>query len=347
MPEPELFVLDRATVERCALGLDPVDVVESVLRSHGSGRTVLPAEAYMEWSNQAAAYCRSVAMPGGIHDYGASVYGMKIINAAITNPAIGLDRAGGVIMLFDPETSRPWLLADAAYLSALRTAAYTMLSMRYLSPPACTSVSVIGCGALARAHLRLLVRYFPGVSTAWVYDIDRLRAEALAAWAARTLPGLSAVPCASAREAVAASTTLFTLTTSRKPYIELSWFQPGSFVAHVSLDDLTEEVFLGAEAIFVDDVPLVRDNPRRILGSLMAAGKIRAPGCPEQDGGREIMGTLDEVLTGRRQAIRPRDAVVVSNPFGMSVLDIGMLERVARIAQAGGLGRRLAVFGSD
>jgi N-[(2S)-2-amino-2-carboxyethyl]-L-glutamate dehydrogenase len=335
MPEPELRVLDRGTVQRCVAAFDPLDAVESVLRSHAAGETVLPAEAYMEWSNRGRAYCRSIAMPGGVLSRGEPVYGMKIINAAVSNPAAGLDRAGGVIMLFDPETARPRLLADAGFLSALRTAAYTMLSLRYIGPHECDTVSIIGCGVLAREHLRLLARYYPAVSAAYMYDIDQARAAALAAWAKVNTPALAVARCASAREAVAASRVLFTLTTSRQPYIEPDWFQPGSFVAHVSLDDVTEAAFRSAEAVYADDLTLIKDNPRRILGRLMAEGKVT-----------EVAGTLGEVMTGIRQATRPRDGVVISNPFGMSILDVGLLEQVARTAAAAGLGRGLRVFGN-
>jgi ornithine cyclodeaminase len=134
------------------------------------------------------------------------------------------------------------------------------------------------------------------------------------------------------------------LTTSRSPYIEPSWFRPGSFVAHVSLDDVTEEVFLQAEALFVDDVTLIRDNPRRILGRLMAEGKISEPGASARTG-RGITGTLGDVLTGRREAVRPADGVVVSNPFGMSILDVGLLQQVAAAADAEGLGLPVRLFG--
>jgi N-[(2S)-2-amino-2-carboxyethyl]-L-glutamate dehydrogenase len=362
--EPELRVLDRAMVERCVASFDPLELVESVLRSHASGNTVLPAEAYMEWSNQAGAYCRSIAMPGGVPGSDGAVYGVKIINAAVSNPAIGLARAGGVAMLFDPETARPCLLADAAYLSALRTAAYTLVSLRYLGPSSCESVSMLGCGALAREHIRLLARYNPDLSRVFAYDLDPSRADALAAWVLRRVPGVTVVRSPTASQAVAASNVLITVTTSRKPYIEKDWFRPASFVAHVSLDDVAEDAFLEAEAIFVDDVALVRDNPRRILGRLMAEGKIAAPSptaapsaapsaapaaavaAAAAEGGK-IAGTLGEVLTGRRQAIRPSGGVVVSNPFGMSILDIGLLARVAAAANALTIGHSLRVFGAE
>ena len=344
--EPRLRILDRVTVERCAASIDPVEVVESLLREHASGATVLPAEAYMEWRNSADAYCRSIAMPGGVLFRGERVYGMKIINAAVSNLAIGLDRAGGVTMLFDPETARPCVLADAGYLSALRTAAYTLVSLRHLAPQVFESASIVGCGALAREHLRMLAVHHPSLSTVYVYDIDPGRAEALAAWAKAHLPDHAVVPCATACQAVGASNVVITLTTSRHPYIEPDWFQPGSFVAHVSLDDVTEGVFLEAEAIFVDDLTLVQDNTRRILGRLMAEGKIGKPNRSDSGSGRDrgSIRTLGDVIDGRYEAIRPQDGLVVSNPFGMSILDIGLLARVAEIAETKGSGQYVPIF---
>jgi N-[(2S)-2-amino-2-carboxyethyl]-L-glutamate dehydrogenase len=350
--EREIRILNRADVERCVASFDPLDVVESVLRNHADGETVLPAEAYMEWTNRAGAYCRSIAMPGGVLAPGGSVYGMKVINAAVSNPSAGLDRAGGVTMLFDPETARPRLIADAACLSALRTAAYTLVSLRHLGPEAWECVSIVGCGTLAREHIRLLAEHHPGLSKIYVYDTDACRADALAGWTAQHFPGLAVVRCDTARDAVAASTVVVTVTTSRQPYIEPGWFRPATFVAHVSLDDVTEEVFLAAEAVFVDDVALVRENPRRIMGRLMTEGKLReppfarepAPAAQTAAGGRPVVATLGEVLTGRRQAVRPAEGVVVSNPFGMSILDIGLLNRVAAVASMAGLGRSVRIF---
>lgn len=333
MTEPELRILDRRAVERCVAAFDPLDVVESALRSHATGGTVLPAEAYLEWTNQAGAHCRSIAMPGGVPGRDGPVYGVKIINAAVSNPSAGMDRAGGVTMLFDPGTARPYLMADAGYLSALRTSAYTLLSLRHLGPRACQSISLIGCGALAREHLRLFARYCPSITAAYAYDIDPDRVRALAAWSALSTPGITVVSCQSAPEAASASTVVITLTTSRKPYLERDWLRPACFVAHVSLDDLTESVFLEAKAVFVDDEALVKDNPRRILGRLMAEDKIR-----------ETAGTLAEVIVGSRPAVHPDHGVVVSNPFGMSILDIALLEQVARTAEEARLGSLLRVF---
>ncbi len=125
---------------------------------------------------------------------------------------------------------------------------------------------------------------------------------------------------------------LVTTTTSDRGWLPAAWLRPGTFIAHVSLDDLLPDVFHGARGLFVDDIGLVRDNPRRVLGRLM------------RDDGVTPDGTLGQVLTGRVPAVRPTTGHVVSNPFGMAVLDVGLLDAVHRVARAKGYGHDLALL---
>jgi len=322
-------ILTRGDVRACLADVDPVATVEDALRLHTAGATVLPAEAYLRWENSQGAYCRSLGMPGAIGTGSDRTLGMKVINAATSNPQAGIPRAGGFTALFDNETGRPRLLAEGALISALRTAAYTMASLRHLGPQRFESVAFIGCGNLGLVHAELLLRYFPDVNHLHLFDTRQEPVEALRrAWTGH--PGRAASVHDQAETAVRSATVVVTLTTSDQPYIQRSWLRPGTFVAHVSLDDVLPEVFGAAQAIYVDDRVLVEENPRRILGALMSDGTVRA----DQDGsGRaHVTGTLGEVLSGTAPAIRPDGGIVVSNPFGMSVLDLALMRHVSDIA---------------
>lgn len=345
-PTEELLFLDRADVRACAASIDPVEAVEDVLRAHAAGRTELPAEGYLPWANSQGAYCRSIAMLGAVTTPGGTAHGMKLINAATSNPDAGRDRAGGCGFLFDPETARPVVMAEAAYLSALRTGAYTMSSLRHLGPERFEEVTLIGCGAQARTHTELLARYFPAVRALHVHDVRPERAKDFADWVTeRGLP-FAVTPHERPGAAASASPVVITLTVTDTGYLAAADLRPGGFVAHVSLDDLLPEVFDRAEAVYVDDVGLVRDNPRRVLGRLMAEGRVLPPGATGPAGATVVRGTLGDVLTGAVPALRPAAGTVVSNPFGMAVLDVGLLARVAARAAADGLGRRLDLLGA-
>lgn len=344
MTGESVLFLDRPAVLECLRKVDALDVVSEVLRDHAAGRAEIPAEGYLPWTNSDGDYSRAIAMLGALHRESGPVFGMKLINASVGNPARGMERAGGLSFCFDPETARPTLIAEAGYLSAARTAAYTMVSLRALGPLEWSSISLIGTGALAKAHLDLLVGAFPDVRQVAVFDLSAQRSAEFADWAARRHPELAVRAIGSARAALAASPVTVTLTTSNDPYIPAEWIAPGSFLAHVSLGDLAEDVFLGAQAVYGDDLDLIEENPRRILGRLLRDGRVTRPGAagaPPTGPGRAIEGTLGQVLLGRARAIRPGPGYVVSNPFGMSILDVGMIDAIHAAAVELGLGQRL------
>jgi ornithine cyclodeaminase len=341
----KMTVLDREDVRRCIDQIDPVQVVEEALAAHANGDTVLPTEGYLSWENSKGSYSRSLAMLGGLTASMPPLYGLKVVNAATSNPGLGIERAGGVIMLFDAETARPTLLAEAGLVSALRTASYTISSILRLGPVDVERVAVLGCGTLARMHLELFGRYLPVLRSVHLYDVVPERARALAAWAARN-DALEAevVVAADARSCVRQGQVLVTVTVSDTPYIDIGWFEEPTLVAHVSLDDIDSSVFLGADSVFVDDVGLVVDNPRRILGALVRDGVIAA----SADGGSPaIAGTLCQVIAGQTQGVQPTSGHVVSNPFGMAILDVALLGRVQRVAVEARAGYEMDMVGSE
>jgi ornithine cyclodeaminase/alanine dehydrogenase-like protein (mu-crystallin family) len=345
MAENVLF-LNRSAAVTCVAALDISAVIADVLSDHTAKRAVIPEEGYLAWTNASGAYCRSIAMLGGLQRSSGALYGLKVINAAVSNPERGLERAGGFTFLFDTETARPKVMAEAGYLSAVRTAGYSVLSIEQLGPASWDSVAIIGCGTQAGTHVDLLVRRFPGFRDLHVFDVDRERAEQFTEEITRKYPALRARVAGSARDAVGSAPVVITVTTSSAAYIPAAWIEPGSFVAHVSLDDLREDVFHSAEALYVDDLDLVRDNPRRILGRLLQEGSVCWPAGNESPGPgspkvASITGTLGMVLEGMCPAVRPFTGYVVSNPFGMSILDVGLIAAVHQQARLLGLGQVL------
>lgn len=327
-------LLTRGDVRTVLDRVDPVAAIEAALRAHAEGKSLLPAEAYLPWQNSQDAYCRSLAMPGGLLDSARPVLGVKLINAAVSNPASGIPRAGGFCTLFDFETGRPSVLAEGALISALRTACYTMSSLRHLGPDSFDRVALVGCGNLAQVHADLLRRYFPAVTHLDLFDTRATVAESLAEHWRSSGDGTAQVH-SDVRAALRSAPVVITLTTSSQPYIERGWLPDQVFVAHASLDDLLPEVLVGAAAIFVDDLDLVRDNPRRVLGRLLHEGVL----ADHPAGGRPgLSGTLGQVLTRLVEPVRPSSGCVVSNPFGMAILDLALLREVEAVALSDNLG---------
>ncbi|WP_422769375.1 ornithine cyclodeaminase [Plantactinospora sp. WMMC1484] len=349
-PDDGLLYLTRDEVVTCLAEVDPVEVTAETLRQHALGRSILPDEAYLGWRTAAGHQARSLGMPGAVQTDDGFALGMKIINGSLGNPARGLARSQGLLMMFDPETAYPVTAMESAYISALRTAAVTAVSALRLHPGPIRRMAVLGCGTLARAHLRLLPTVLDSLAEIVLYDIDRDRAETLVhEVGAGPVSGRHRVEVADGpRGCVEGADLVVTVTVTTEGYLEPGWFAPGALIAHVSLDDVLPEVVAAAGLLVVDDWGLVSHDDRRLLGRMWRAGQLRAP-----DGGYhpeavpvpqapQVDTTLGEVLVGRHPGAAGAGEIVLSNPFGMSILDVALGARVGRIARDRGLGLPLA-----
>lgn len=349
--DAEVLYLSRQDVVRACRRVDVVSTVADTLKAHAKGETILPDEAYLSWETADGAAARSLAMPGGIRADGRQVLGLKVINASLANPVRGLPRAQGFTCVFDPETARPLVIMESAYISSLRTAAVTAVAAEHLGRPGSSVLALIGCGTLAKAHLVLLPAVLEGLRKVRLYDQVPARAEALAA-AVRADPSmvhLDVEVTVGPEECVRGADFVTPVTTVTEGYIPRSWLQPGALVAHVSLDDVLPDVVRGADLVLVDDWALVSNDRRRLLGRMYQSGELLAPDGNHHPqtvpsaGARRVDGTLGEVLLGMRPGRRSDADIVLSNPFGMSILDVAVAGEVHRVAVERGLGIRIPV----
>lgn len=341
--ESSLWYLSESDVASLLTRIDPVDVAERALRAHADGRTELPDEAYLGWRTPAGDVARSLAMPGCV--FGTeTLAGVKIINASSGNTRRGMPRAGGLVILFDPETARPRCVLDAALISATRTAAVSAVAIRALAGRAPLSLGLIGCGRQAVAHLDVLLPRLPTLAHVGVYDVDRSAAKAFAdaRTEAAARHGVSLEVAPSARDAVAGADVVVLVTTvTGEGYLPASWLAADALVMHVSLDDLLPDAVLGADTLVVDDWGLVSTDSRRLLGRLYRAGRVCGPGEQPGPGVRAVDGELADYLPGGTR-VPPGRGLTVINPFGMAIQDVALAGRIADAARADGLGRILA-----
>ena len=326
--EPALRVLRHDDVLAAAEDVDPVASVEATLLLHARGATTLPDEAYLPWHTASGAFARSLALPGAVWGDRPAV-GLKVINSSLDNPSRGLPRAQGWTFLFDPDTARPIAMLSAAWISATRTAAYTVLSARRLAAPGLDRIAVLGCGAIAESHLDLLRVDYPDASVV-VFDQDPARARSLAALRRAEVAD-------DPRTAVEGAGLVVCTTTTTTGYIALDWLAPGALVAHVSLDDVLPEVATGADLVVVDDWNLIAADDRRLFGRMLREGTLCGPG-ESTPGARAVDATLADVVAGRHPGRAKDTDVVLSNPFGMGVLDVALAADVHDAALARDLG---------
>ena len=341
MADQALTYLSRDEVIQAATAVDPLLVIEQTLRLHADSRSTLPGEAYLPWTTSDGNFARSLALPGAVWGDRPAI-GLKIINSSLGNVARGLRRAHGFTLLFDPDTARPVTILEAEYLSTLRTAAYTAVSVAHLAKRPVRRVGIIGCGSIGLAHVDLIEAMDPGVEFA-MFDRDPTRLAQVTARFCASSTAVVAVP--TARAAVEGSDVLVAATTTTEGYIPHDWIEPGTLIANVSLDDLLPDVVSRADLVIVDDWNLVRDDPRRLLGRMYRSGDLLEPTAvptgPVEGRPRSVDGTLADVISGRHPGRQDERAVIVSNPFGMGILDVALAAQVAEVARAMGLGTEL------
>jgi ornithine cyclodeaminase len=334
-----ILYLCRQDVERACRGIDSVAVIREVFRLHSAGETILPDEAYLGWSNDEGESVRSLNMPGYV---GGSLRaaGTKIINGNIANPRRGLPRASGLTILYDSVSVRPLCIMEGAYLSSLRTASVTALAAELLQGEDITCLAVIGAGVLARAHITLLAERLPHLRHIRIFDVEGERIAALQRELAPVLTAkrVEMQPVATAEEAIRPARLIVPVTTTTTGYIPYDWLQPGSLLVNISLDDPLPEVVLKADVVVVDDWNLVRNDPRRLLGRMYREGKVTGPDDLPEAGKRRIDAQLGEIVAGSKPGRRSPQDIILVNPFGLAIEDVGLAACVYRAARDSGLG---------
>jgi N-[(2S)-2-amino-2-carboxyethyl]-L-glutamate dehydrogenase len=336
-----ILYLGRRDVLSLLARIDPAPIVRRALELHGSGKSLVPPEAYLGWSTPNGGAARSLSMPAGL-DGGDGGLGVKIINSSLSNQRLGLPRASGMTLLFDPETARVRCLLEAAEISALRTACVSLISAEVFAAEPPRRLALVGAGTLARAHLMLFAKQLPSLEDVRLFDVEPARADALATGATPLLDGrLRSV--GSALESVESADLVVTVTTTTTGYLRPDWLAEGAVLVHVSLDDALPETVLHADRLFVDDWSLVRADDHRLLGRMWRAGLLAEPdgtGRPDS-GARRVDGEIGEVLVGAKPGRLRAEDVVFVNPFGMAIEDVALAEAVYDEARRTGAGEVL------
>jgi len=241
---------------------------------------------------------------------GAAGMGVKLVTVNPTNPSRGLPFIHAIYALFAPGTLEPLATLDGSALTALRTAAVSGLSTRYLAREEAGKLVVFGAGVQARAHIEAMRAVRP-VEEVAIVGRRRDHAEALAAHALSL--GLRAR--IAGPEAVADADLVCTCTTSSEPVFAGSLLPPGVHVNAVGsfqpdTRELDDEAVRGSRIVVE-----TRDAALAEAGDLlipMGKGVIR-----ESD----IVADLAEVVRGAVVRRSP-DEVTLFKSVGVAFEDL-------------------------
>ncbi len=288
---------------RRLLRLDALEgAMERALTSYSSGRVTQPLRPVIEATDGLLA-----TMPALDRDAGRM--GAKLVSVYPGNAVRGLPSHQAVIVLFDSATGEPLAAMDGRYITEMRTAAVSAVSLQWLGPEAVKRLALVGSGVQARSHLEMLRR---GRSFKEIrcWSPRKERRERFAG----EHEGVRA--CETAEEAVRGADAIVVATQAREPVVRAGWVKEGAHVMAVGAcrpneRELDPELVAGAE-LYVDS----RESALRESGDVMLA--IRE-GVFGED---HIRAELGEVVAGIKVGRGAKNRTTVFKSLGLACEDL-------------------------
>jgi ornithine cyclodeaminase/alanine dehydrogenase-like protein (mu-crystallin family) len=233
MPTSQLLYLSQAEVAATALTMaEIVEALEVAFGEKGTGQVEMPPKPGIH--------------PGGgdnfIHAMPAYIpalksAGVKWVSGFPDNHRRGLPYVTGLLILNDVATGVPLAVMDCVWITAMRTAAATALSAKYLARPESSIIGVLGCGVQGRTNVEALNVLFP-LQRVIAFDVDAVAARSYADEIG-TRFDLEVAVADTPREAVSGCDLIVTAgPILKKPHrtIQAGWMEEGAFASLVDFD---------------------------------------------------------------------------------------------------------------
>lgn len=253
-------------------------------------------------------------------------------------------------LLMDEETGSVKAIINAGSLTALRTAAGSLLATSLLQPREANptepkTMVLFGAGQQVEAHAKLFLSYYGSESIGHCYiinrsDIERLRATVQclqAKFPTSAVTGFSSSDRAQTRSALSSADIIITATSSTEPLFPSPWIKSGAHINLIgsykpSMKEIDSELIHRAKIILVDS----KEACAKEAGELIEAGMVR----------EAIDGTLTitdarvlEIgqVVGKADTLKvveeiKRD-VTIFKSVGVGVQDVAIAVLVVRLAE--------------
>ncbi|MHB8731502.1 MAG: ornithine cyclodeaminase family protein [bacterium] len=340
LPDVAVRFLSRQDVIACgALDMHAaVADVEAALRLQNAGETIMPPEAVLRWraaadgqtgrADETGAYALPAYLGGS-----APVAGVKWTAHRPPRGAEGGQdpTVMGLIVLTDPRSGRPFAVMESALVGAVRTAATTGVALRLLRRTDAAAATLIGAGLQAEMHLRMLAAVLPRTRRVILANRTRDRAERLV----RALAGLPWTPELSdlGPAAVENSDVVIACTAAASPFVDAGWVHPGMAAVSVGPYEFSYDAVRVFDAVVVD---AWGDFKRTSLKGLF---RMYRDGQFDES---SVAADLGELVAGTRDV--PRESSIFVSVFGMSIFDVAVAARIARVAEERGAGHMFPLF---
>jgi thiomorpholine-carboxylate dehydrogenase len=317
--------LTESDVRSVISPLELIDAMESALAAFSSGDVLQPVRTALEIGQQSF----FAVMPALYA--GRSILGAKLVSVVPGNTARGRHTHLAAISLFDARTGELAAVMDGRYITEVRTAAASAVSVRHLALRDARVLAILGSGVQARSHLEALpaVRDLSDVR-AWSPTAEHLR---------RFVETAPRAVCAaeSAEAAVRGADVVVLATNSPTPAIESHWVRDGAHVIAIGACRPTQQEL---DPALVERAHLVVDSR---AAALQESGDIVRPIEEGRFTACHVGAELGEVVCGRKPGRTSEGEVTLFKSLGLAVEDLVAADVAYRRARAAEVGLELGL----
>jgi ornithine cyclodeaminase/alanine dehydrogenase len=321
----DLLFLSQEDVVSTGLTMkETIGIVEETFEAHGSKLYENPPKPGIHPKDDAFIH----AMPAYLK--GKAIAGMKWVSGYSSNVRCGLPTIMGMIVLNAVDTGQPLAIMEGGLITAMRTAAVSGVSAKYLAVRGASTIGIVGAGVQGRYHLSALKAVLPGIKTVKVFDID----ETTLQWYVERFD--SAMPfkveaARSAEDTIIDADVIVTATGKLESAVyKAEWVKAGALILPVHMFGWDRKMLTAADKFIVDDWA-------QIDSYLREHAKFYLP-LPE------LFAELGELVVGQKRAREGSKETIINFNLGVAIHDIAVASAVLSRARKSGLGINLQLM---
>ncbi|WP_421904570.1 iminosuccinate reductase BhcD [Mameliella sp.] len=327
MPETQgLVIVGEAECERLVGRKDAFDAVEAVFGAMAKG------DAYnFPVVREAIGYADALYGFKSGFDKAGKVLGVKSGGYWPGNMDKGLTNHQSTVFLFDPDTGQLAALVGGNYLTAVRTAASSAVSIAHLARRDAKVLGMVGAGHQSQFQLRAAAeqRDFEKV-VAWNPHPEML--PKLGAVAEELgLPFEAVTP----EELGAQADVIITITSAFEPLLMKDWIKPGTHIACMGTDTKGKQevdaALVATATVFTDEVAqsiTIGEAQHAIVEGRLTEDRITPIGA---------------VINGDHPGRSSDDEITLFDGTGVGLQDLAVASVAARLADEGGSAQRVSL----
>jgi alanine dehydrogenase len=245
------------------------------------------------------------------------------------NMAKGLTNHQSTVFLFDPDSGQLKALVGGNYLTAVRTAAASAVSIAHLARKDAKVLGIVGAGHQAAFQLRAAVeqRDFEKV-VAWNRSPEKLRTlEAVASDIGLPFEAVD-------REKLGAvADVIVTIVSAHEPLLQKDWIKPGTHLACMGTDTKGKQevdaALIAGASVFTDEIAQsisIGETQHAIDKGLMTEAAITPIG---------------NVINGTHPGRLSAEEITIFDGTGVGLQDLAVASTAAKLADEQGKAQRI------